>query len=112
MIIATQVIYGVVSLGLLPSLTELFGIEAIFNYMTIWTVAALAIFNGVDSRGRVVVLSASAFKVGEFIGPPLVASSVLAFGLDAISILGVVFIIAGLSVLVLADKRYCQRRSK
>lgn len=83
-------------------------------YQFFWSFAlpaAMAIFNGVDSTGRVVVLSVSAFKAGEFVGPPLVASSVLAFGLDAVALLGVVFIIAGFSVLLVAQRRYCGENS-
>lgn len=82
-------------------------------YQFFWSFAlpaAMAIFNGVDSTGRVVVLSVSAFKAGEFAGPPLIASSILAFGLDAVTILGVVFITAGLSVLLMAQRRYCRER--
>ncbi len=78
-------------------------------YQFFWSFALpaiMAIFNGVDASGRIVVLAATAFKTGEFIGPPLMATGILAFGLPSVSLLGALFIVAGMGVLLVADSRY------
>lgn len=81
-------------------------------YQFFWSFALpaiMAIFNGVDASGRVVVLTATAFKTGEFVGPPLMASGIVAFGLPSVSLLGMLCIVAGMSVLLWADSRYATR---
>jgi hypothetical protein len=62
-------------------------------------------FNRVDDTGRFIVLCASAFKVGEIIGPPLAASLIQPFGYAGVLSLGIGSVILALCMALVTETR-------
>ncbi|KUJ85002.1 MFS transporter [Microbulbifer flavimaris] len=62
-------------------------------------------FNRVDDTGRFIVLCASAFKVGEIIGPPLAASLIQPFGYAGVLSLGIGSVILALGMALVTETR-------
>ncbi|WP_237065371.1 MFS transporter [Microbulbifer guangxiensis] len=62
-------------------------------------------FNRVDDTGRFIVLCASAFKVGEIIGPPLAASLIGPFGYAGVLALGIGSVVLALCMALVTESR-------
>ncbi|AOS98216.1 Major Facilitator Superfamily protein [Microbulbifer aggregans] len=62
-------------------------------------------FNRVDDTGRFIVLCASAFKVGEIIGPPLAASLIGPFGYTGVLALGIGSVLLALCMALVTETR-------
>lgn len=78
-------------------------------YQFFWSFAlpaAMAIFSGVDPSGRIVALSATAFKAGEFVGPPLMAATLVTGSFVGVISIGIVCIAVGLGLLIVASKHF------
>lgn len=62
-------------------------------------------FNAVDATGRLIVLCASAFKVGEMAGPPLAAQLISGDDYSGVLVLGMVCVVLAMGLVMLLSAR-------
>lgn len=78
----------------------------IFQFFWSFTIPLLMDqFNRVDDTGRFIVLCASAFKVGEILGPPLAARLIEETDYRGVLWLGIVCVITALAMALVAERR-------
>ena len=83
------------------------GTSIVFQFFWSFTIPLLMEqFNRVDESGRFIVLCASAFKVGEILGPPLAAALLQRFGFGGVLTLGIVTILVAMLMGLATERRY------